>query len=60
MENEQYKKDGSHLYELKTDAFGRQSWVHCYQNAHYSADTTRNFDALIDEYLDYVIEIHDW
>lgn len=54
MQNEHFKKEGSHLYELETDDWGRQTWVHCYQNAYYSADTKRNFDALIDEYLDYV------
>ena len=57
MENDQYKKEGGHLYELCTDEFGRQTWVHCYQNARYSADTKRNFQFLIDEYSDY-IEYH--
>ena len=60
MENQCYKKDGSHLYELHMDDFGRQSWIHVYQNARYSKDTKRNFHLLIDEYLDYLEHYVNW
>lgn len=53
MQNEQFKKEGSHLYELHTDEFGQQSWVHCYQNARYERDTQSNFDSLIESYNQY-------
>lgn len=45
-----FKNENGHLYRLETDDWGRQTWIHVYQNARYSKDTKRNLKKLIEEY----------